>query len=205
MIGNYKSSNEETISKRKLAKVLNKYVRHAESKVKNKKIEQKDYLYSRASSKIVRKSETTREDQKRYLFELFLPSVSINYLHHNIKKELTSDDMEHLINSGFENWKLYIIRTLFRMEFSINDPIPTKLTDRFLSENSKKGKRKSPRKLKIKQGSKVSSDKPKSDDTKSQGITTEEEEEANRKNIVIKKNEVEKVQKAQKNIKFWFD
>lgn len=36
MIGNYKSSQEEMISIRKLKKVLTKYVRHAESKVKNK-------------------------------------------------------------------------------------------------------------------------------------------------------------------------
>lgn len=91
------------------------------------------------------------------------------------------------------------------MEFSINDPLPVKLTDRYVQENEKKNKKAKSRKLKIKQSSNTDSGLSRADDVKSQGVTTEEEDENNRKNIVIKKNEVEKVQNAQKNIKFWFD
>lgn len=90
------------------------------------------------------------------------------------------------------------------MEFSINDPLPIKLTDRHILETEKKNKKAKSRKLKIKHNSNTDSGLSRADDGRSQGVTTEEEGE-NNKNIVIKKNEVEKVQNAQKNIKFWFD
>ena len=207
MIGNYKTSQEEIVSKRKLVKVLTRYVKHAENKLKNKKIEIKDYLNSKSISKIVKKEEQGKEEKKRYLFEIILPSISVDYLHHNINKPLNCDELEHLCNSNFSNWKLYNIRTLFRMEFSITEPIPVKLTDKYINEMKSRRNRK---KLKIKQSTinkegKNGSKKNKSDDGRSQGIETEEEDDLNRKNIVIKRNEAEKVEKAQKNIQFWFD
>jgi hypothetical protein len=54
MIGNYRLSQEEKISKRKLVKVLQKYVKHAESKVKNKNQDMGDYLRKKAISKIIK-------------------------------------------------------------------------------------------------------------------------------------------------------
>jgi len=202
MIGNYKASQQENISKRKLMKVLAKYVRHAESKLKNKDLDYKDYLIQKSSSKIVKKAEIGREEAKRYLFEIILPKVSVSYLHHSITRELSSDELEHLVNSAFINWKIFMIRSSFRMEFNINDPIPLKVTDKYLCEKERIAKRMKTKKLKIKQ---TKTSKPKSEDSRSQGLTAEEEEEAFRKNIIIKKAEVEKVQKAQKNIQFWFD
>ena len=208
MIGNYKSSQEEKISKRKLVKVLSKYVRHAESKLKNKEFEPKDVLEQKSTSKIIKKTEHAREEAKRYLFEIELPKVSASYLHHQLTRNLSCDEIEHLCNSNFNNWKQFIIRTLFRMEFNINEPIPIKLTDRYLADKDKKSKKMKAKRLKIKQSSKNTlreSGKPKSDDTRSQGLTTEEEEEIIKKNIVLQKAEAEKVEKAQKNIQFWFD
>lgn len=213
MIGNYMSSSEEQISKRKLVKVLNKYVKHAEGKLKTKTQEFGDYLQQKATSKIVRKMDQGKAEGKRYLFEIFLPRVSVSYLHHNIQRNMTSDDVEHLCNTNFQNWKLFVIRTMFRMEFNIHDELPKKFSDRYLLEVDKKKRKKQKKGPKEKKQSsestlkKDSSDKSRSDDTKSVGATTEEDAESvsNKKNIVLKKAEREQVQKAQKNIQFWFD
>lgn len=96
MIGNYKSSSEEFISKRKLIKVLQKYVKHAESKNRNKSTEFNDVLTQKATSKIVKKLDFNKTEGNRYLFEIGLPKVTISYLHHETKKDLSSDDIEHL-------------------------------------------------------------------------------------------------------------
>lgn len=71
-----------------------------------------------------------------------------------------------------------------------------------------------------KRSSKHTDNKKNSEDSKSQSGSTEEDpdgrdiqgvpdpttiDDANHKNIVLKKAEVEQVQKAQKNIQFWFD
>ena len=133
MIGNYKSSQEETISKRKLVAVLHKYVKHEENKNRGKTQEYTDVLSKKPISKIIYKQEQNKAENKRYLFEITLPKVSISYLHHNIERNLATEDIEHLIWTNFKNWKLFIIRTMFRMEFNIHDPIPKKYSERYNS------------------------------------------------------------------------
>lgn len=80
------------------------------------------------------------------------------------------------------------------MEFNIYDAIPTKLTDKYLREDTSKNlKRRKVKKLKIKQNSDLSkstSEKDKSDDNKEVVITKEDAE--NKKNVIS-------------NIQFWFD
>lgn len=80
------------------------------------------------------------------------------------------------------------------MEFNIYDAIPTKLTDKYLKEDTSKNlKRRKAKKLKIKQNSdcsKSTSEKEKSDDNKEIAITKEDTE--NKKNVLS-------------NIQFWFD
>lgn len=97
MIGNYKSSQEETISKRKLVAVLHKYVKHEENKNRGKTQEYTDVLSKKPISKIIYKQEQNKTENKRYLFEITLPKVSISYLHHNIERNLATEDIEHLI------------------------------------------------------------------------------------------------------------
>ena len=94
MIGNYKASQEERISKRKLFKVLQKYEKYAEKKLKNTDLG--DILSQKSTSKIVKKIAKHEKDSKRYLFEITLPKVSVSYMHHEIETQLTSDDVEHL-------------------------------------------------------------------------------------------------------------
>jgi hypothetical protein len=170
-------------------KVLTKYVKHAENKLKNTNTDRSDVLSQKATSKIVKKQEVGKEEGKRYLFEIFTPKITASYLHHNINRQLVSEDVEHLCNSKFENWKLFLIRTLFRMEFNMYDAIPTKLTDKYLLEDNNKLKRKKVKKLKIKNNlnsSKDTSEKEKSDDNKEKVVTKEYRE-------------------NKKNIQFWFD
>lgn len=80
------------------------------------------------------------------------------------------------------------------MEFNIYDAIPTKLTDKYLREDTSKNlKRRKVKKLKIKQNSDLSkstSEKEKSDDNKEVVMTKEDAE--NKKNVIS-------------NIQFWFD
>ena len=99
------------------------------------------------------------------------------------------------------------------MEFNIHDTIPKKYTDRYLSEGERKRKKKKP---KDSTGSKKQSEinltkhassSCKSDETKSQGVSTEDAEfnRAANKNIVLDKAEVEQVKNVQIKTKFWFD
>jgi len=185
---------------RKLVKLLQKYVKRAESKSKGKVVERNDLFSSFATSKIVKKLDQNKNEGKRYLYEFFLPKVSVSYMHHNTEKSLSSDDVEHLWNTNFENWKLFIIRSMFRVEFNIHDPIPKKNT----KAGDKKSKRSQKNKLRSSQKllARANSGKPKSDESRSQDLT---EDEKLKKRIVIKKTEVAQVEKAQKNIQFWFD
>jgi hypothetical protein len=95
------------------------------------------------------------------------------------------------------------------MEFNINDPVPKKMTDRELIEIERKRHIKKTSKGKKKKShqslSREGSEKRKLDNSGSQEMTTEEEAEMDKKRIVLKKAEVEKVESVQKNIKFWFD
>lgn len=101
------------------------------------------------------------------------------------------------------------------MEFNIHDPVPKKMTDKSLNEGDRKKRKRT------KRSSKNTGVKKSSEDSKSQSGYTEEDadgresngipdstagDDSNKhKNIVIRKAEVEQVQKAQKNIQFWFD
>lgn len=139
--------------------------------------------------------------------------MSVSYLHHNIERNLTTEDIEHLSNTNFKGWKLFMIRSMFRMEFNIHEPIPKKYTDRYIAEVER---RKRQKKIKNATDSKKNSNPSlikqvsvslKSDDTRSQGTAAEEvdlDSKAN-KNIVIDKAEVEQVKNVQIKTKFWFD
>ena len=81
---------------RKLVKLLQKYVKRAESKNKGKVVARNDLFSSFATSKIVKKLDQNKNEGKRYLYEFFLPKASISYMHHNIEKPLSSDAVEHL-------------------------------------------------------------------------------------------------------------
>ena len=186
LIGNYRSSQEEKISKRKLMKVISKYIKKAEHKLNAKIQEFGDVLNQKTISKIIRKVNKDKSEGSRYLFEILLPRVSVSYLHHEIDRNLATEDVEHLCNTNFEGWKLYIIRSLFRMEFNIHDPIPKKYTDKYLAESKNKEK----------------SDKPM---PQSEDKSNRPDSKYKNKDIVLKKQEAEQVQKAQKNIAFWFD
>ena len=168
MIGNYKASQEERISKRKLVKFLQKYEKYAKSKLKNNNAG--DVLRQKSLSKIIKKIAANDKDSKRYLFELSLPKVFVTYMHHDIEMQLMTEDVEHLCNTQFQGWKKYILHSLFRMEFNIHDPLPDKITDKYLSDMERK--RKKVLKLKSKsqknQNENTSSENNKSEESKSE-------------------------------------
>jgi hypothetical protein len=210
MIGNYKASQEERISKRKLVKVLQKYEKYAEKKIKNTDLG--DILAQKSTSKIVKKIAKHEKDSKRYLFEITLPRVFVNY---NIETQLTSDDVEHLCNTQFLGWKKYILNTKFRMEFNIHEALPKKVTDKYLSDLDRKKKMKAKAAKQVKQskldGAITSSDQ-KSDDSKSISATTENENSERPKSRRIKpkkpkmgKQEIKNIEQAREKIEFWFD
>jgi hypothetical protein len=64
-------------------KVLTKYVKHAENKLKNTNTDRSDVLTQKATSKIVKKQEVGK-----YLFEIFTPKITASYLHHEINRQL---------------------------------------------------------------------------------------------------------------------
>lgn len=64
------------------------------NKIKNNEFT--DALNQKSASKIVKKITQGDKEDKRYLFEITMPKVSINYKHHNLQVQLATEDVEHL-------------------------------------------------------------------------------------------------------------
>lgn len=90
-------------------------------------------------TKIVKKPNPNQLSKQRkeirYLVELRTPAVSLDYLHHKVHKKLSVIDINHLLLTKFRQWKTFLIRTHFRMELNVSEPIPRKVNTLEQAEN----------------------------------------------------------------------
>ena len=96
------------------------------------------------------------------------------------------------------------------MEFNIQDALPKKITDKYLSDREKLRKKKSKQ---AKKAVETSGGVTPSDDSKSMSAATDNENNERPKSRRVKgkkpakldKQEIKKIDQAQKKIEFWFD
>lgn len=86
-------------------------------------------LQTLKTSKIIKltpKSRNTQveDDGTRYLVELVMPKVKLNFKHHNVEKDIPFTDLNHLVLTSFKQWKQFVIWTYFRLELNITAQIP---------------------------------------------------------------------------------
>ena len=171
LLCNFLRSTREGLSDARIARLLNKV--SASTPLKD------DILPNVTTSRIVSR------DQLRYLVELSLPAVTLTINGESTTKPLTYQDCRHLHLTSFKDWKEFLMRTYFRLELNVTDPIPSRAHTR-------------------EQASAYQLDRTETVDEREEDDLTESSDLDYAKRFPPSQGEVMGLEQTQKKIEFWF-